>query len=100
MDEISTENKLLIIKLKIKHEVAIEVRSIARIFMLVFALIVIFGSVGFTPPSTIESMIVVIVLCFAAVPVCTMIGIYVAIRYISEKRFKKYLDGEELIERE
>lgn len=98
--ELSEENKLLIEKLKIQKKVEKEIRTYARLIMVFAAILIMFGGVGFVPPSTVEMMILVIVLSLVGVPLLTMGGMVLAIKHFTKKEFEKFLKGEGIVERE
>lgn len=100
MTELSEENKLALIKLKIRHKVEKEIRTVARLFMMLAAVLIMFFGAAVAPPATIDGMIFVLFFVFITVPIGTMAVMVVLIYYLTEKRFKKYLEGEGIDERE
>ena len=99
-DELTEEEKLILLKLKIKKKVETRLRNQVRIFLGIFAVVVMLFGTTVTPPTNIVGMIAIILFCLVGIPVLTALVLNIVIKRRTENEFQKYLEGEGLLERE
>jgi len=95
-DGLDEEQKLKLVKMKIQKRVEKQIRTTARYFMSIFAVLIIFGGTVLAPPPDLFGMVMVLVACFIVVPLFTALFISAGIRYRTNTELKKYLEGEDL----